>query len=69
MEMVPVSSSTIARIGYDPQTQMLVVEFHNGMTYQYFDLPPQVHAEMMQSPSLGKYFGAAIRGHYRYARV
>jgi hypothetical protein len=69
MEMMPVSSSTIAQVGYDPENQIMVVVFHNGTTYQYFDISAQIHTELMQSPSVGKYFAAAIRGHYRFARV
>lgn len=68
MDMVQVTSSTIARIGYDAESLLLRIEFLNGTTYEYFDIPATVHAELMGSPSIGKYFNTAIRGHYRYAR-
>lgn len=35
MNRVPVSSSNIRSVGYDPQAQIPEVEFHNGGVYQY----------------------------------
>ena len=35
----PVSSSNIASIGYDSDSETLEIEFTNGSIYQYFNLP------------------------------
>lgn len=61
--MVAVKSSNIRAIGYDKETQVLAVEFTNGV-YKYAAVPPEVHEAMMASDSVGKYFHAAIKGHY-----
>jgi len=39
MLRMSVSSSNISSVGYDPKTQTLEVEFHNGGVYQYFNVP------------------------------
>ena len=69
MDRVPVSSSNLAAVGYDPANVTLEVEFLNGALYQYFDVPAHEHQGLMQAPSHGKYFAANIRNTYQYARL
>jgi hypothetical protein len=65
----PVSSSTVSEVGYDEDSRILEVLFHSGSTYQYFDVPPQIYAELVQTGSIGHYLHSNIKGNYRYARV
>ena len=69
MQRQPVSSSTIAEIGYDQPRRVLEVLFRSGALYQYFDVPPAEHAALMQAGSHGQYLNASIKGRFRYARV
>lgn len=69
MERVPVSSSNIASIGYDVDSQTLEVEFRNSTVYQYFGVPAHVHQEFMDAGSKGQYLNRNIRNAYGYARV
>ncbi len=69
MRREPVTSSTIAEIGYDERSRSLEILFRNGRLYQYFDVPPQEHRELMNAGSHGRYLNAHIKGRYRYARV
>ena len=69
MEQVPVDSSNIASIGYDPGSQTLQVEFQGGSVYQYFDVPESVFQEFLSASSKGRFFHANIKGSFRYARV
>jgi hypothetical protein len=69
MERKPVSSSTIAEIGYDEPRRALELLFRNGNVYQYFDVPPQEYQALMQAGSHGQYLNANIKGRFRYARV
>lgn len=62
-------SSTIARIGYDSDAQVMTVEFTNGGTYNYFEVPRNVFEAIRIAPSKGQYLGQQIKGLYRYARV
>ena len=69
MNRVPVSSSNIASVGYDATSQLLEVEFKNGATYQYFDVPRWAYDEMLSAGSVGKYFNANIRDSFRSGRL
>jgi hypothetical protein len=69
MNRIPVSSSNVASVGYDPSTQTLEVEFHNGNVYQYFDVPQHVYDALMNAASIGSFLSSNIKGVYRYARV
>lgn len=67
MNMIPVSSSNIESIGYEDET--LQVQFLNGTTYQYFDVPVHVFDGLQQAESTGKYLAAHVKGTYRYSKV
>ncbi len=42
MNRTPVTSSSIASIGYDRDNNTLEVEFRNGRCYRYFAVPQHV---------------------------
>jgi hypothetical protein len=69
MEREPVQSSNLATVGYDPQTEILEIEFQNGMIYQYFNVSPGVYDEFRTASSLGRYFNAMIRNKYPTSRA
>lgn len=69
MERTPVSSSSIADIGYDEATLTLEVGFRNGTVYQYFDIPHAIYQEFMASSSKGTFLSAQIKNHYRYVKL
>lgn len=69
MNRQPVTSSNIASIGYDADSQTLEIEFLNGGVYQYFDVPQHVHEELMNASSHGQYLAQNIKGVYRYSKI
>lgn len=69
MKRQSVSSSNIASIGYDAQSQTLEIEFLNGGVYQYFDVPESIYNGIMSAASHGEYLAQHIKGHYRYSKV
>ena len=69
MEKTPVTSSNVASIGYDEDSSTLEIEFKNGATYQYFDVPENVFTELRDADSIGEYLAARIKGTYRYSKV
>lgn len=69
MNRQPVTSSNIASIGYDADSQTLEIEFLNGGVYQYFDVPQYVYEELMDADSHGQYLAQNIKGVYRYSKV
>ena len=53
-KLVPVESSMIQAVGYDPETRILEIVFNSGQTYCYDDVPPEVHQELMAADSKGQ---------------
>lgn len=62
-------SSNLSGFGYDSATFILRVEFKNGATYEYFDVPQHVADAMNAAPSKGQFLAHQIKGTYRYARI
>lgn len=69
MNRQPVSSSNIASIGYDVDSQTLEIEFLNGGVYQYFDVPQHIFDGIMNAESHGQFLAQNIKGIYRYSKV
>jgi lysyl-tRNA synthetase class 2 len=69
MHPIEVESTTLARIAYDAQEQLLDLQFRDRAIYRYFEVPAIVHAELMTARSKGEYFNRAIRGHFRHDRL
>ena len=69
MQRLPVESSDLVAIGYDPKTRILEIEFKEGRLYQYLEVEPAVYERFMRTDSYGEYFYAHINKHYRYKRV
>lgn len=60
------SSSNIATIGFDPETDTLSVEFRDGQSYDYFNVSPSTYRSFTQAGSHGSFFHRQIKGRYAY---
>jgi hypothetical protein len=70
MEHFPVSSTSLAMVGFDPETLTLSVSFHNGTEYHYYNVPQEVFEGIRAATSPGKFLDANIKkAGYSYARV
>jgi hypothetical protein len=70
MNRVPVSSSNLASVGYDPEQRILEVEFLNRSVYQYLGVPSQVYSGLMSAGSHGSYLDLHVKeAGYSYRRV
>ena len=67
MQMVPVSSSNLASVGYE--NGILIIRFHSGWAYQYTGVPVSVYNGLMNAPSKGKFFHAYIGKRYGECRI
>ena len=67
MQMIPVSSSDLAAVGYAGTT--LWITFHSGGTYEYSGVPQSVYEALMNAGSKGKYFHAYIKRSYPYRKI
>jgi non-canonical purine NTP pyrophosphatase (RdgB/HAM1 family) len=69
MQRIPVDSSDIVSIGYDPKSRVLEIEFKENRIYQYLEVEPDIHERFMRTDSFGQYFNTFINSRYRYKKV
>lgn len=61
MNMIPVTSSNLSAVGYDPQTLEMVVSFSYGGSYLYPGVRADEHEALMSAESIGKHFNSQFR--------
>ena len=64
----PVTSSSLAALGYDADRQILAVQFRSGGIYHYAGVSPACAAACACAPSLGSYVATQIKGKYPMSR-
>ena len=69
MKRYEVNSSEFRSVGYDLPTSTLEAEYQSGEVYRYFDVPPRLVLEMLEAPSMGRFFNARIRPRFRFEKV
>lgn len=67
MNMIPVSSSNIASIGYENGT--LYVAFNRGGLYTYSGVPESIYHGLMSASSHGSYLASHVKDIYPYRRI
>lgn len=58
---VPVDSSDIVSVGYNPETKNLFVEFKGGRVYKYSGVPAEIHDKLMKANSHGRFFNRKVK--------
>lgn len=66
MERLPVKSSSISSMGYDPSTRTLEVQFHakdgEGAIWRYAPVPPEIYSAMLlPGASIGQIFAREVK--------
>jgi hypothetical protein len=61
MKRIAVDSSSVRAVGYDPATCELEVEFHNGRSYRYQQVPVAAYRLLLQAPSIGEFVNKQIK--------
>lgn len=69
MERQAVTSGNLAEVGYDPNLEILEVQFRHGGVYQYYNVPPFMNERLMTADSLGRFFNTEIKGRYPEAKM
>ena len=64
MDMIRVSSSAIAAVGYDPTTRKMKIRFVAGHTYDFCRVPESVFTGLLKAQSKGVYYNDHIRDRY-----
>ena len=67
MNMIPVSSSNLASVGYENGT--LYIAFNSGGLDSYSNVPISVYNGLLAASSHGKYFHQFIKNVYPYKRI
>lgn len=68
-EMIPVQSSNIAAVGYDPAEQEVYVKFLNGSVYVYRGVSIHEFEGLKNAPSVGSYLHRNFKNVYAYERI
>jgi hypothetical protein len=64
-----VKSSNIVRSEFDTETKLMIVEFKNGIRYQYEGVPHEVYTRFRMTESQGKFFSSDISKKYKFVKL
>jgi hypothetical protein len=64
-----IESSNLVETEYDTLTKKLVVEFKNGLKYEYEDVPHQLYTQFRLSESQGSFFSKNISKVFKYKKL
>ena len=63
-----IKSSNVKKTEYDLETKKLLVEFNNGIKYEYDDVPHKIYTQFRLAESQGKFFSSNIAKSYKYTK-
>ena len=69
MNHIAVSSTSIASVGHDPESQTLEVVFKNGSHYAFTGVSADDVDALLKAPSIGSHFSKTIRGKFEHKKV
>lgn len=69
MQRTPLKSRAVLSAGYDVESRVLELEFHNGRVYRYRDVPEGVYQFLLRTESKGGYVNRMIQDRYAYEEV
>lgn len=65
IERLPIDSSNLKTVGYDPARQILAIEFlSSGQVLHYDGFPPEKFEQFGQAVSRGRFYAKEIKGKY-----
>jgi hypothetical protein len=67
-DLTPVDSSNVKAVDYDKDGGTLVIQYKDGSTYHYHDVPSKHHEELMAARSVGGFIHANIKGVYKHSK-
>jgi lysyl-tRNA synthetase class 2 len=69
MPRIPIDSSAVNSVGYDPRTKALDIEYAGGIVYRYARVPNRIFRQLLRAPSKGRFVNARIRDAYPFRRI
>ncbi len=67
MELVEVESSMINAVGYNAESQEMLVIFNSGKSYRYQGVPKKVYEGLLAAESKGSYMNTFVIDMYPYS--
>ncbi len=64
-----IDSSNLTKTEYDTESKKLIVEFKNGLRYEYDEVPHQLYTQFRMSESQGKFFTSKISKTFKYRKL
>ncbi|WP_457285246.1 KTSC domain-containing protein [Pseudomonas fragi] len=52
-------------VGYDAGSRRMKIRFQQGHTYDFCNVPPSIHEQLMSATSKGSYYNRHIRDRYQ----
>jgi hypothetical protein len=69
IEMKPVESSFLSKLGYDPEAKVLAIQMQNSSdTYLYQNVPASIYADFLAADSKGAFYVEKIKGQFESTR-
>ena len=65
MRLLKLKSSHLAAAGYDRPSETLTIQFQNGSTYEYKDVPVRTFNALMTAKSHGEFFSSRIKPNFK----
>jgi hypothetical protein len=69
MKREPIDSSSARSVAYDPEREILEVEFPDGDVYRYFDVSAEEYADLRTAESFGEHLNHQIKPFHEYLKV
>jgi hypothetical protein len=65
----PIESSSLAAVGYLPQSRVLEIVYRSGAVYRYSEVPACAYHDLLEAESKGRSFVQSIKGRYPYGKI
>jgi hypothetical protein len=69
MEWLPIESHMFTAAAYATGSRILYLRFRSGVTYRYFEFPPEQFQSFLDAESRGRYFLTYIKDQFAYERL
>ena len=69
MERTPVTSTNILSVGYDPDQEILEIEFISGPGHPYSGVPDDVNDGILAADSKAKYFHSTVKNECAFVNL
>jgi len=69
MERVHIALSSLQEVRYDNDSLIMEIDFKNGSTYQYFDVPRYAFDGLISAESKGQYAAKNVYKLFRQKKI